>query len=928
MKRVILFFILLYSSAFLFAQNIGIGTNGPESKLHISHPLADSVFYSQDFESEDLSDFERMGEFTWDIDYEEVYEGSVSVATVNPEDNNFGRLRLNIDCPTDRECYINFYHKQDTENDIFELHINGTPVYTGNGNIDWTFHKYNLAIGQNTLDWYYVKDQHTNFNSADKVWVDAISITFIKNYAFRIEDGTEGDGRVMVSDPWGNGSWERLAITEVFDDDGDSGIDVELTEDDDLVRFFSKGINNWTASGNAHTSYLNPLPRNISIGYDSGLLLDDISMRNTLIGNFTAQFSTGIYNTYIGYEAGRKNTTGGENTFIGYNTGAMNTLGNSNSFLGAYAGLTNQGERNTYLGVNSARENETGNSNVMIGYESGFSSEGGSFNVYIGSETGQNVTNASNNIFIGTFAGQNKTAGGSNIFLGTESGRNSTTGEFNLLMGYGSGKDLGSGENNVMLGSFAGWLSQGSNRNNFLGNNAAQNHQSGDDNTIIGYDAAKNAISSTRNMVLGNYAASGGAFGDDNVIIGTYAGDNISGLGKNVVIGGYAGRSSSSEGSVFVGYDAGRSNTTGMNNTFIGQSSGRFNTTGNENTFIGDRSGYTSTTGSENVFVGRNAGNLNTDGSANTYVGWQAGQSAVSATENTFVGHQAGQTNSSGSKNTFIGEDAGVFNTSGERNTFVGENSGYNVTTGYRNSMLGVSAGQALITGHQNTFVGDIAGLFITSGSNNVAVGRNSLNNPSPTSSFCTSVGVNATIHSSNTNPSNSVTLGYNSVIVGSNSVRIGNSSMTYIGGFVGWSNASDGRFKKDVREDNVPGLSFIEALNPVTYTLDFNQISHHIGEQYSTDVNGRRIRTPESQDMIEARNQKSRVRRTGLIAQEVEKLVLQKGYDFDGVSKPDHPEDIYGLKYSEFIVPLIQAVQELSAEVESLRERIAELEK
>ncbi len=61
-----------------------------------------------------------------------------------------------------------------------------------------------------------------------------------------------------------------------------------------------------------------------------------------------------------------------------------------------------------------------------------------------------------------------------------------------------------------------------------------------------------------------------------------------------------------------------------------------------------------------------------------------------------------------------------------------------------------------------------------------------------------------------------------------SNVVEIGNSSVTNIGGTVGWTVYSDGRFKKNI-QPNVPGLSFITQLTPVTYTFDvrgFNKFS------------------------------------------------------------------------------------------------------
>ena len=52
----------------------------------------------------------------------------------------------------------------------------------------------------------------------------------------------------------------------------------------------------------------------------------------------------------------------------------------------------------------------------------------------------------------------------------------------------------------------------------------------------------------------------------------------------------------------------------------------------------------------------------------------------------------------------------------------------------------------------------------------------------------------------------------------------------------------------------------------------------------------------------------------TGFIAQEVEKAAADLGFDFSGVKVPENEKQAYGLRYAEFVVPLVQAVKELSA--------------
>jgi hypothetical protein len=54
-----------------------------------------------------------------------------------------------------------------------------------------------------------------------------------------------------------------------------------------------------------------------------------------------------------------------------------------------------------------------------------------------------------------------------------------------------------------------------------------------------------------------------------------------------------------------------------------------------------------------------------------------------------------------------------------------------------------------------------------------------------------------------------------------------------------------------------------------------------------------------------------TQLRRSGFIAQEVEQAAQSVGYDFSGIDAPKNEHDLYGLRYAEFVVPLVKAVQE-----------------
>jgi hypothetical protein len=160
----------------------------------------------------------------------------------------------------------------------------------------------------------------------------------------------------------------------------------------------------------------------------------------------------------------------------------------------------------------------------------------------------------------------------------------------------------------------------------------------------------------------------------------------------------------------------------------------------------------------------------------------------------------------------------------------------------------------------------------------------------------------------------NSIALGSSVTITASNQARIGNSSTTSIGGFVNWTNISDGRYKKDIRQD-VPGLGFIMKLKPVTYHLDIIGINNKLTGDAQTDPYIKKAIADKESMLI-----------SGFVAQDVERAAKEAGYDFSGVDKPKNGNDFYGLRYADFVVPLVKAVQEQQQVISTQQQQINDL--
>lgn len=374
----------------------------------------------------------------------------------------------------------------------------------------------------------------------------------------------------------------------------------------------------------------------------------------------------------------------------------------------------------------------------------------------------------------------------------------------------------------------------------------------------------------------------------------------------------------------FIGSNAGSSNTTGSRNTALGNRTLASNTTGWLNTAIGESALAANTYGTTNTAVGVATLEYNTTGQGNTGCGFRALNQNVTGQWNTACGYQTLFSNNTGERNSAFGYEALLYNYNGTYNTAGGFHSMRNNTSGSINTAYGYYSLFTNTTGNWNTATGHQA-LYFNNGTANTADGLNALYN-NISGSNNTAVGKDAMFYSTagslNTiighasgcnngyNPSNFAAFGYNAGHLGNNSntIEIGNSSVTWIGGNPLWSTYSDERIKDNI-QSNVPGLSFITKLNPVTYNLNIHRQNEICGIKDTNEWEGK-------YDI-------EKIVQTGFLAQEVEQAAKECNYDFNGVHAPSGNAKLYSVQYASFVVPLVKSVQELSKENEELKAEV-----
>jgi hypothetical protein len=377
--------------------------------------------------------------------------------------------------------------------------------------------------------------------------------------------------------------------------------------------------------------------------------------------------------------------------------------------------------------------------------------------------------------------------------------------------------------------------------------------------------------------------------GTSNFRAGVNAGTDIEAGGNyNVVVGDAAGRSiTTGDDNVAVGYTALYTNTTGYGHTATGRAALYLNTTGAANNAVGQSALYSNTTANHNTAMGYFSLYLTTTGGTNIAVGNYTLYDNTTGTGNVAVGYYALGDNTTATSNTALGTSALRLNTTGVHNVAVGTYACNANTTASHTVGVGFDALGAVTTGSSNTAIGNYAGDLITTGNANTCLGY--------------AADVSAVGAVSQIVIGNSISGGEDSqVTIGKTSNVIQNEFDTD----ATWTRTSDRRKKRNIEDDTL-GLEFINNLRTVTHQW---KPSNEFPKEWD--------------DYSENNNMNLDAVMHGMIAQEVKEALDKSGCDtFAGWN--ERPDGSQTVSREMFVIPLIKAVQELSAEVKELKEKL-----
>ena len=317
--------------------------------------------------------------------------------------------------------------------------------------------------------------------------------------------------------------------------------------------------------------------------YINGVPASTITSTSSLVGITN---SASPYTTALGVGAAATTTTTGiANTFIGYQSGYSNTFGaynTANGYGSLYSNTT--GAYNTANGYQSLFKNTTGAFNTANGYGSLYSNTTGNFNTANGNQSLSYNTTGNYNTANGYDSLPSNTTGNYNTANGYKSLYNNTTGNYNVAVGYGAGT---SGSGNYEANTFIGY---NTNENNSVILATT---------TELGYEAGFN---NTGNSVIllgpysGNYNTINNAFYLNNVDQSNTANDKA----YSLLYGNFAGSAGTTAGQ-FLTINAATTTANGnlivSGNVGIGTSSpSQLLTVGNNNQFTVSSAGAATTT--------------------------------------------------------------------------------------------------------------------------------------------------------------------------------------------------------------------------------------------------------------------------------------------------------------------------------------------
>lgn len=275
--------------------------NAQSPQLWVEGNVSTVTIESQSFES-GLSPYTNSGLLNFTIDPTQSTDGANSTYSGYLSNGNYSVLSRTITVPANITARLTFDHKANfigtwTGQVGLVFSTNAAILSQLFSTTDWTEVELYLPAGSHTLVWECYS--YGNFHALE-YYLDNVQISYVESTAIKLQDGNEGEGKVLSSDYQGNATWKSI-----------SELKNGLTDVDYLVPLIIDGDNN-----NEHENL-------VEIKNNTGE--NGLSISNTFIGAelFDNSFGINAYDNSTAFRA--------ENNSIGFNSNFNNTGFSSNT---------------------------------------------------------------------------------------------------------------------------------------------------------------------------------------------------------------------------------------------------------------------------------------------------------------------------------------------------------------------------------------------------------------------------------------------------------------------------------------------------------------------------------------------------------------------------------------------------------------------
>ena len=302
--------------------------------------------------------------------------------------------------------------------------------------------------------------------------------------AIRIQDGSQGLGKVLTSDANGVGTWATSSSSGMVSGSGSASFvplffsTTSLTSSNIYQGASGSILIGYTSSSSTYTLDSNTLRVRGDVYFDNATLtakkfyLNGSYLFNDVTGNLALGYqslggndiSNSLYNIGIGYRSLYGLTQSGNyNIGIGYQSLYSNSTGDSNVAIGYQSLYSSNGDNNLSIGYQAMYSNVSGNRNVSLGYQSlyGITNSNSNNNIAIGDKSALGFQDGQFNIFLssttasstmGITSGSYNTVIGHNIIFRDNTSNNTIIGNrINVPTGTTGSILLGDGSGNIRM---------------------------------------------------------------------------------------------------------------------------------------------------------------------------------------------------------------------------------------------------------------------------------------------------------------------------------------------------------------------------------------------------------------------------------------------------------------------------------------------